>query len=137
MKLKGVPRAAFGYQQRLKTLVTWAESDFAGCEQSKKSTSPGVVVFGNHFVKSWSTNQAAIALSSGEAEYYGLVKVGSISLGLKAIAFKLVIEFEVPIEISSDASAAIGISNRIGSGKVRHVEVTQLLLQDKGSKKVI
>ena len=42
-----------------------------------------------------------------------------------------------PIKINSDASAAIGISNRIGTGKVRHIEVTQLWLQEKVSKKVI
>ena len=35
------------------------------------------------------------------------------------------------IEIRSDASAAIGIANRIGVGKVRHIEVNQLWLQDK------
>ena len=46
------------------------------------------------------------------------------------------IEFERPIELNSDASAAIGISNRIGSGKMRHIEVTQLWLQDKVSQKV-
>ena len=35
----------------------------------------------------------------------------------------------------SDASAAIGIANRIGIGKVRHIEVNQLWLQDKVAKK--
>ena len=33
--------------------------------------------------------------------------------------------------------AAISIGNRIGSGKVRHIEVTQLWLQDKVTQKVI
>ena len=35
------------------------------------------------------------------------------------------------IEVKSDASAAIGIANRRGLGKVRHIEVCQLWLQDK------
>ena len=35
------------------------------------------------------------------------------------------------IKIRTDASAAIGIANRIGVGKVRHIEVNQLRLQDK------
>ena len=39
--------------------------------------------------------------------------------------------------MKSDASAAIGIANRIGIGKVRHIEVNQLWLQDKVSKKEI
>ena len=43
----------------------------------------------------------------------------------------------MPIELNSDASAAIGISNRIGSGKVQHIEVTHLWPQDKVSQKVV
>ena len=33
--------------------------------------------------------------------------------------------------VHSDASAAIGIANRRGSGKIRHIEVHQLWLQEK------
>ena len=136
--LKGAPRAVlnFEYQRKPSSIVTWTDSDFAGCEKSRKSTSAGVIQHGNHLLKSWSTNQAVIALSSGESEYYALVKAGSQSLGMLAIANDMGIEFETPIELNSDASAAIGISNRIGSGKVRHIEVTQLWLQDKVSQKV-
>ena len=46
------------------------------------------------------------------------------------------IECEMPIELNSDASAAVGIGNRIGTGKVRHIEVTQLWLQNKFSQTV-
>ena len=35
------------------------------------------------------------------------------------------------------ASAAIGIGNRLGVGKVRHIEVTQLWLQEKVGKREI
>ena len=35
------------------------------------------------------------------------------------------------IEIKTDASAAIGISSRRGTGKVRHIETNQLWLQSK------
>ena len=38
---------------------------------------------------------------------------------------------EIPITIRSDASAAIGIVMRRGLGKIRHIDVTQLWLQDK------
>ena len=41
---------------------------------------------------------------------------------------------ECPV-ILSDASAAIGICNRVGVGKVRHIEVNQLWLQEKVTKK--
>ena len=35
------------------------------------------------------------------------------------------------VQIMTDASAAIGIASRRGTGKVRHIEVNQLWLQDK------
>ena len=37
---------------------------------------------GQHMIKSWSSTQALIALSSGEAEYYGLVKAAGAGLGV-------------------------------------------------------
>ncbi len=92
---------------------------------------------GTHVIKSWSTNQVVIALSSGEAEYYGMVKGASVALGIKALSEDLGRQYEVPIEIKTDASAAIGIANRIGVGKVRHIEVNQLWLQDKVHRKEI
>jgi hypothetical protein len=36
-----------------------------------------------------------------------------------------------PVEVKSDASAAIGIAQRRGMGKVRHIETNQLWLQEK------
>ena len=91
----------------------------------------------SHVIKSWSTNQSVIALSSGEAEYYGLVKVASVSIGVKTIMKDMGVELSEPTVIKSDASAAIGIANRIGIGKVRHIEVNQLWFQEKVSKKEI
>ena len=38
-------------------------------------------MLGQHMIKSWSTTQSVIALSSGEAEYYSMVKGGSVGLG--------------------------------------------------------
>ena len=78
---------------------------------------------GKHLVKSWSTSQAVIALSSGEAEYYGMVKGGSTGLGSKAILEDLGVHMSEAIEIKTDASAAIGMACRIGGGKITHIEV--------------
>ena len=88
-------------------------------------------MLGTHVIKSWSTNQAVIALSSGEAEYYGMVKGASQSLGLRGLADDLGVTYKGPIQINTDASAAVGIGSRLGTGKVRHIEVNQLWLQDK------
>ena len=80
-------------------------------------------------IKSWSTTQAVIALSSGEAEFYGIVKGGSTGIGLRSVLGDLGVESR--IRIHTDASAAKAIASRKGLGKVRHIEVNQLWIQDK------
>ena len=66
-----------------------------------------------------------------------MVKAASVSIGVKTIMKDMGVELSEPIVIKSDASAAIGIANRIGIGKVRHIEVNQLWLQEKVGKKEI
>ena len=84
---------------------------------------------GKHLIKSWSSTQTVVALSSGEAEYYGMVKGASVALGLQAVLGDF--DVQCSIVLKSDASAAIAIASRRGLGKVRHIEVCQLWLQDK------
>ena len=69
----------------------------------------GVVVrFGRGLIKMSSNIQSTIALSSGESEYYALVKAAAIGLSLVA----LLKDWAVPVtlRISSDSSAAKGTS---------------------------
>ncbi len=125
----------FCYQSCPEHWSIWVDSDWASCHRTRKSTSGGMVMFGNHALKSWSTTQQVIALSSGEAEYYSMVRGGSMGLGINAIASDLGLSFKVIVK--TDASAAQGIASRKGLGKVRHIDVSQLWLQDKVSKKEI
>jgi hypothetical protein len=61
-----------------------------------------------------------------------MVKGGAQGLGMKAMFLEL--GLEIGIHIKTDASAAKGIATRRGMGKVRHIEVNQLWLQDRVSK---
>ena len=86
-------------------------------------------MFGNHCIKSWSTTQGIIALSSGEAEYCGVVKAASVALGTRALFRDMGVC--VGIEIYTDATAAKGIASRRGLGRVRHISVQFLWVQEK------
>ena len=86
-------------------------------------------MLGSHLVKSWSLTQATVSLSSGEAEYYALVKGGSAGLGIKSMLKEMGVNVE--IKISTDASAAVGMVKRRGLGRVRHIDVSQLWIQNK------
>ena len=70
-------------------------------------------------------------MSSGEAEYYGIVKGAGIAIGLQNMLKDF--DVEMKIEIRTDASAAKGIANRRGLGKARQMEVSQLWVQEKVS----
>ena len=41
------------------------------------------------------------------------------------------VDMRTPVRVCSDASAAIGIAQRRGMGKIRHIETNQLWLQEK------
>ena len=86
--------------------------------------------FGSHTIKSRITNQAVVALSSGEAECYSMVKGASNIIRLETLMEDLGCRTSGRPAVYSDASAAIGIANRLGAGKVRHIEVCQLWVQD-------
>ena len=76
---------AFNYQRELKGAAIWTDTDFAGCRRTRKSTSGGVAILGSHLVKSWCSTQSIVSLSSGEAEYYGIVKGSPMRLGIRSM----------------------------------------------------
>ena len=84
---------------------------------------------GQHYIKSWSSTQAIIALSSGEAEYYGVVKAASVALGCKSMFMDMGVK--VGVYVHTDAEAAKGIANRTGLGRTRHIAVHYLWVQER------
>ncbi len=82
-----------------------------------------------HAVKTWSVTQDIIALSSGEAEYYGMVR--GAAQGLGALTLLKDMGVVMKLKLKTDASVAKSIASRRGIGKVRHIEVNQLWLQER------
>ena len=117
------------YQSKPGKVVVWVDTDHAGCKETRKSTTGGVIMLGAHAVKGWSVTQGVIALSSGEAEFYGIVKGSSVGMGVQSVLGDLGVKFK--LQVLTDSSAAKGIASRRGLGKVRHVEVNQLWVQEK------
>ena len=84
-------------------------------------------MLGKHTVKHWSSTQASVSLSSGESEFYGVVRGAGQGLGYQALLKDLGIE--VPLRVWTDSSASIGICSRQGLGKLRHLDTHTLWLQ--------
>ena len=73
--LRARPRLVFRFDYQKATHIdTYADTDWAGCPRSRRSTSGGCIMVGSHLLKCWSSTQAGVAMSSGEAEFYPIVR---------------------------------------------------------------
>ena len=136
--LRSHPRMllSFAYQKPPECIAITVDSDFAGCKRTRKSTNGGYAMHGHHLIKSWSTTQTVVAMSSGEAEHYGAVKGACEGIGIAGLVWDLTGR-HVKLEVSTDSSAARGIAMRRGVGKVRHLEVRTLWLQDQVDRGIV
>jgi hypothetical protein len=112
----------------VKMIVAYSDSDWAGCKTSRRSTSGGLVTLGGSILRSWSNRQSTIALSSGEAEFHSASKAAAELMAVSSMMNDL--GWPVERRLFVDASAAQAMSNRQGIGKLRHLEVKFLWLQD-------
>ena len=74
-----------------------------------------IVRRGKHLLRHMSCLQTLVALSSGEAEYYALIRGACTSLGIQSHYQDWMID--VPIQIYSDSSAARSVARRRGIGE--------------------
>ena len=84
---------------------------------------------GRHCIKSWSSTQKNITLSSAEAELVAAVKTSTELIGILQLLADWGQIKEACLYV--DSSAAIGVANRRGNGKLRHVRVGDLWIQEK------
>lgn len=129
--LKGHPRMVtwYRFQDPQKVIETHSDTDWAGRRRTRRSTTGGFASLGTHLIKMWCRTQAIIALSSVEAELYGLVRASAETLGSLSLAKDL--GLEASGRVLGDASAALAIVARQGLGKLRHVDTHDLWVQEK------
>ena len=126
----GCPRILTKYlwQDEPNHITVFTGSTWAGCKDTRKSTSGGCLMHCKHLLETYSRTQSTIALSSAEAELYATVQGASEGLGTAAMALdfgKVMVPW-----MYVDASAAIGIDQRKGLGKIRHLHTQSLWVQD-------
>ena len=125
------PRAVqwFQEQEDPKHFQSLGDTDHAGCVATRKSTTCVITLYGKHCLKSSSATQSDLGLSSGESEFSGIVRSTSSGLGMKAMAVDLA--HPSSLTVGSDSSAAIAMTKRKGLGKVRHISLRYLWVQQK------
>ena len=84
-------------------------------------------MLGKHTIKMCSTTQSSVSLSSGEAEFNGVVRGSAMGLGFHTLMRDL--GQDAPVGVWVGSGAAIGISSRQGLGKLRHLDTRTLWIQ--------
>ena len=140
--LRGAPRCVWRYDWQevspAAAVTGYSDSDWAGDRKTGKSTSGGVIMCGDHLVKTWSRTQDAITLSSAEAELVALGKLAMEILGVRSMCEEWHIQDASTVShLWADASAALSIAKRQGAGKMRHINVKSLWLQEKAVQKAL
>ena len=135
--LRGRPRLIwrFDLQDEPDCFDVCVDANWAGCRRSRKSTSGGTLMRGRHGLKAWSKTQATIAKSSGESELFGAVRGAVEALGAQTLAADF--GDVVRARMHMDATAAMGIINRRGLSKIRHLDTDVLWLQEQECKRLL
>ena len=129
--LRQFPRwvCSYPWQEPPRDLIVYTDSDWGGCSRTRRSTSGGAAFHGGHCLVHWSRTQQLVALSSAEAELNAFIKASQKGLSLNNLATEL--GDELGLMLKGDSSANDGILKRSAAGKVKHLSVRQLWLQEK------
>lgn len=108
------------------SIKAWCDADFAGDREDRKSRSGYIVTVGGTPVDWYSKKQDVVALSTAEAEYIAMSKVGQAVLFVSyLVEFMTRTKIENPIKIYADNQAAIAIVEKPSTvhGRSKHIPI--------------
>ena len=109
-------------------VATYYDSDWAKDKVGRKSTTGSAVFVYNTPVLTLSRTQGCIALSSAEAEVYGLSTTAIEAIGVDK--FLTGLGEQVVTEVYGDSSASLAFCKRLGPGRLKHIHLRHLWLQE-------
>ena len=124
----GVPEEEEQQHEGERLLEVFSDSDWAGDKKSRRSVSCACMFLDGNYFFSYSRTQKSIALSSAEAEYLSLTGAASEALNIH-IALRFLTASPVVLKAFTDSSACRGICARQGVGRIKHLAVRLLRLQ--------
>ena len=118
----------FAWQEGGGDLVATTDSDWATCPLTRISKSGGTVAKGVHTLHHWCKQQDRVALSSGEAELKACCKAMAELLEISAVV-GFMTNCAQNLRLALDAQATEGMLLRQGRGKLKHLSVKSLWVQ--------
>jgi hypothetical protein len=117
----------FKHEEEVAASTIHVDSSWAD-DLDRYSTHAGCEFVGSHLIESWVATDQVRALSTAEAELYGIVDGSARGIMTQNLFEEIGIKWN--IEVGCDSSAAISISSKSGVGKTRHIATRWLWVQD-------
>jgi hypothetical protein len=112
---------------KLEFIDVYVDSDWAGKDTQRKSTSAGIVLVGGCCLTSWSRGQTVVAQSSAEAEFYAIICGAHEGLACQSMLQEIGLDLRV--RVWSDSSSGRSWCHRLGAGSMKHVETKYFHIQ--------
>ena len=114
------------------TLEIYSDSDWAKHKQTRRSVSSGYLFLFGCLLYSTSRSQKALALSSAEAEIYSAASATSDAILMyHCLRFAIGDKDDIKVHLAMDNSAARAFLCRVGVGRIRHISLRILWMQEK------
>ena len=123
--LKGTLRFGMVYEkQNSSNFAGYADADWAGDINDRKSTSGYCFKYGSGLISWRSNKQSCFALSTAEAEYVALAAAAQESVLLKQLFIDLNLNIDNPLILYEDNQSAICLaSNSKDHAKTKHIAI--------------
>jgi Reverse transcriptase (RNA-dependent DNA polymerase) len=113
------------------TLHAYADLDWAGCPDDRRSTTGYLVYLGPNLLSWSSKKQTTVARSSTEAEYHGLAMVTAEVVWLKTLFCELGLVLPAPILWCDNLGATFLANNPAFHARTKHIELDYHFVREK------
>ena len=119
-------------------LHAYCDSDWAGCPDTRRSTSGYAIMFAGAAISWLSKRQPTVALSSAEAEYVTACLACQETQWIR----QMLTEIGVPISkeptvVLSDSQSAIAMANNPTAGRAKHIDIKYHFVKEARENKVV
>jgi hypothetical protein len=113
-------------------LEAFADADFAGCLQTRRSTSGVLVNLAGAPIFFKSKRQKSVALSTAEAELVALTECAREVKALRNLMGELGLDISAPTTVFDDNQAVVSIAHSgvDYKGRMRHLDVSKFYIQE-------
>lgn len=128
--LIGRPRMVwhFYWQPKQGVAKIKVDANHGGCASTGKSSTGMMVFLGSHVLVDQAITQVLVSLSSGESEFYGVIR--GVSEAIYLVQFLGHFAHTIEAEVCTDSSAAKGMTQRLGlTRRTRHINHKLLWIQ--------